>query len=222
MPEIDVVIAGRQPGLRATHKATGNTIIVRAGKKGENMGYLDLVVDPDGEIIEYGGRSVPLGNRVRDNKEIAILVNEMNAELQRLKEEVKEARRREYQSQFVTDRYIGAEACARCHEPEYESWKASGHANAYESLVSLGMQSSGDCLKCHVVGHNTPTGFYSSETEPDLAAVQCESCHRMGTDHVSDGEGEEVVSIDCMSCHDAENSPDFELESYLEKIKHWD
>jgi len=64
-------------------------------------------------------------------------------------------------------------------------------------------------------------GFYSPETEPDLAAVRCESCHRMGTDHISDREGEEAVLIECMSCHDAENSPDSEMESCMEKIGRW-
>ena len=77
------------------------------------------------------------------------------------------------------------------------------------------------------VGIDTPsidygqsTGFESARMKPDLAAVQCEACHNMGTLHEPVGK-EDQIAATCATCHDPENSPDFDLTAYLEKIRHW-
>ena len=146
----------------------------------------------------------------------------MKAETGRAAKEGQIIKQREYSNQLEVDRYIGAEMCARCHESEYEKWSATAHASAWTTLVDVDMHESGDCVSCHVTGHGEKTGFEDFRMKPNLAGVQCEACHNMGTLHAVGGEDRASLSADaCVGCHDAENSPDFDLTDYLEKIRHW-
>jgi len=78
--------------------------------------------------------------------------------------------------------YVGAGKCKMCHKIEYESWEASQHARAFESLKG-DEQSNAECLKCHAVAGNA-----------EMPGVQCESCH---------GPGSEFKSMKVMKDHDA-------------------
>lgn len=220
---IDVAVMGHRGGLRATHTTTGNTIVIRPGSRGQYIGHLDLVVDPEGEVVEYGGRSVALSETYPKDSRVQTLVNELTAEIDRLTKEDRLRAQTEYQNQMEVDRYLGAETCARCHQPEYEQWKDSRHAHAFTTLEDLGMTASAECVSCHVTGSGAKTGYTSARSSPDLTSVQCESCHQMGTQHDAMGEGGELrlASATCTGCHDQENSPDYDPESYMEKIRHW-
>ncbi len=222
VPGIDVVVAGRRAGVRATHMSIGNTIVIRSGSKGQHVGYLDVVVDPHGEIVEYGGRAALLGKQVRTDPDVQRLVNEVKAEVEKLQKKGEQTRQTELESLMKPDRFLGALMCARCHLPEYERWESSGHARAFQTLVTLGMQTSDECLACHVVGYGEDTGFLSPETQPDLASVQCESCHRIGTEHAVGSEREAITAEACLTCHDSENSPEFEAAAYMDRIRHWE
>jgi hypothetical protein len=68
----------------------------------------------------------------------------------------------------------------------------------------------------------------------------CENCHGPGSAHVAAENGDVDVSDEeleklqlemrltlkqaedkCFECHDIDNSPDFEFESYWEEVKHY-
>jgi predicted CXXCH cytochrome family protein len=82
------------------------------------------------------------------------------------------------------------------------------------------MEASEDCFGCHTVGRGKPSGFVSRSARPDLAGVQCESCHGFGSGHHTGLTTENAEAL-CRTCHDATNSPGFEYTSYLAKIRHW-
>jgi hypothetical protein len=222
VPEIDVVAMGHPTSqTRLAHMTVGNTIVVQAGTRGQNLGYLDLTVGPSGEIVEYAGRSIPLEKQIRDDPAVVALANELKAEMGRAAAEEQQARDVEYRNQQKVDRYLGAGICARCHPAEFERWSASAHASAWKSLSDLGMEKNDECVACHVTGWGVETGFFSPAIAPDLTGVQCESCHGLGTLH---GKGPDPIdgAGDCSACHDPANSPNFDLDSYMQKIKHWD
>lgn len=196
--------------------------MVRPGNRGQYVGYVDLVVNPAGEIVEYGGRSIVLGDKVEKDPAILTLVAEMNAESGRAQMEGQLLKQKEYSRQLEVDRFIGAEMCARCHESEYDKWADSAHAHAWTTLVDMNMHETDDCVTCHVTGYGEATGFEDYRLVPNLAGVQCEACHNMGTLHAVDGSDRASLKADaCVGCHDAENSPDFDLTGYLDKIRHW-
>lgn len=97
-----------------------------------------------------------------------------------------------------------------------------------------------ECLSCHVTGWQPQevirykSGFVNKQESPHLLGQQCENCHGPGSNHI------ELVEMDkleeakkvmrvtlaeakkntCYQCHDLDNSPKFEFDSYWEKIKH--
>jgi 2',3'-cyclic-nucleotide 2'-phosphodiesterase (5'-nucleotidase family) len=222
VPEIDVAVLGHRGGLRRTHALAGETIVMRVGTRGQYLGWVDLTVDPSGKVVEFDGISTTIDvDKYPPHPEIATLVNELGAEMERLQKEERMIQQIQYQNEQEVDRYLGAEACARCHQPEYEQWKEGPHGHAWATLVDVGMDTNAECVSCHVTGAGEATGFRSAQTHPDLTNVQCESCHQMGTLHESTGDRGELVADSCVGCHDQENSPDFDPVSYMERIRHW-
>lgn len=104
-----------------------------------------------------------------------------------------------------------------------------------------------ECLSCHVTGWNPQeyfpyvSGYLDFEQSKHLHANGCENCHGPGSDHVAAESGDEDVSEEeqekrraemrisleearkskCYECHDLDNSPDFEFDSYWEEVKHY-
>lgn len=101
--------------------------------------------------------------------------------------------------------YVGAAACAACHEAIVTSWQATPHAWALETLRKVGAERDPECVACHVVGwsrdptrawQRTASSFRPPRPDdgdapatatrgPVLHGVQCESCHGPGADHVA-------------------------------------
>lgn len=103
-----------------------------------------------------------------------------------------------------------------------------------------------ECLSCHVTGWN-PQGFFpylsgymDLKESAHLHGNGCENCHGPGSEHyavengdleVSDEQRDKLrlamrVSLEdarkslCYECHDIDNSPDFDFDSYWEQIVH--
>jgi len=145
----------------------------------------------------------------------------------------------------ILGRFVGSAKCESCHEPSYEVWKKSGHSDAWDTLVNLDppRDFNPECIACHVIGWN-PTlyfpyehGFLSEAETPQLVDVGCESCHGPGEAHINAELGsdkelqeklrqaavitkEESEKRQCMTCHDLDNSPDFDFETYWPLIEH--
>lgn len=106
-----------------------------------------------------------------------------------------------------------------------------------------------ECLACHSTGWDPQrairhtSGFVDLETTPGLKGQQCENCHGPGAQHVEferalkemGGQpSEETVAARqdlqltltaaknnvCIRCHDLDNSPNFDFDTYYQKIKH--
>ena len=143
--------------------------------------------------------------------------------------------------------YVGTEKCKACHEESYRVWKKSKHAEAWRSLETISKPPrtyDPECICCHVVGWNPQemhpyvSGFSNElgKITTHLTNVGCESCHGPGEKHCQAEMGgntqlqEELqagvrVSLDtskklCYTCHDLDNSPHFDFETYWPKIEH--
>lgn len=141
-----------------------------------------------------------------------------------------------------THAFVGAETCKMCHHTDkqgkqYDIWKASAHANAYETLktekadkmaAEKGFKTKAAeteaCLKCHVSGYNVDASLKEKKFKME-DGVQCETCHGAGADYKSlkvmkdeklaEENGlrffktdEERVAL-CKECHNSE-SPTFD------------
>lgn len=106
--------------------------------------------------------------------------------------------------------YVGLETCAGCHDDVAASFGETAHAGSLEVLAAAGSDDDPECLACHVTG-------LEDSTYVD-GAVTCEACHGPGGEHVATGDAAaikaEVGEADCLKCHTADWSPDFDYETY--------
>jgi hypothetical protein len=90
------------------------------------------------------------------------------------------------------------------------------------TLEKKHQQFDNECVGCHVVGFQKG-GFQSLITTPQLANVQCESCHGPGRQHSENpgkGYGFMPTPVGCTVCHKEPNDPDFDFAVYWPKIRH--
>jgi predicted CXXCH cytochrome family protein len=86
----------------------------------------------------------------------------------------------------------------------------------------VGKQYHLDCIGCHVDGWQKPMGVCRIDKTADREQVSCESCHGPGTTHLANPVKENMPRPQkevCMGCHDHENSPHFDFETYVLKIR---
>lgn len=116
--------------------------------------------------------------------------------------------------------YVGPKKCKMCHQDIYAAWEKTGHAKAFSAL-SAEEQEKGECITCHITGH---------DDEGELIAnVTCEACHGPGSEYKSpkimskkwndDPETYKAKAIEaglvypteenCKGCHKKEGNPNF-------------
>jgi len=128
-----------------------------------------------------------------------------------------------YRVSGPSPQYIGAQACAGCHDNILTTELKTPHAGAFTNalFVAAGGQINRSCLPCHTVGYGLPTGFVSKSKTPLLAGVQCENCHGPAANHAANPDDPTVIpQVDiaatvCGGCHSAShttytNAPTFE------------
>jgi len=103
-----------------------------------------------------------------------------------------------------------------------QSWEASGHAHAWQTLVPRGFHVDPYCLQCHTTGYGFPGGFESVRRSATMFGVGCENCHGPSTAHAKDPKIRTpfVAADQCIRCHDHENSPNFEYADHWLRIRH--
>lgn len=85
----------------------------------------------------------------------------------------------------VKSLYAGAHQCQFCHKEAYQSWRATRHSRAMQTLVDRNQQFNPECVKCHTTGYQQSNGFYAAGHGPSqpMQGVQCEVCHGPAKEH---------------------------------------
>ena len=218
-PELDLVIYSHEANLPAKNeRSTQEQMVVNAGREGEYLARVDVTLDESLGILSHKFSSTMLSDLIPDSPNVRkILTSSMDMAIERgfqVPESVKEP--------FRGGSYVGSEWCAGCHPEPYRIWSESSHAKAFAPLREKKKESDPACLRCHVTGYRFFTGFESEEETPDLASVGCEACHGVGGNHVSNPTNRfgRIHRGNCKSCHDKQNSPRFDYNTYYKKIAH--
>lgn len=244
-PQFDIVVtAGTppEPPVEPTRFKDGR-LFIEVGTKGMNaivLGFYDV-----GQRVRY--QRVPLDSRFPQAPEVTLMLAEYQQQLKELGLEGLGIRPAPNPKLIEMGNYVGSRKCQPCHEPSYEIWRKTGHAKAWRTLKELEIPRTHDpeCISCHVIGWH-PTeyfpyegGFLSEEKTPHLVDVGCEACHGPGEKHVQAEMGSNVeaqekyrrlvrVTLEdarqwqCVSCHDLDNSPDFEFDTYWPVVAHYE
>lgn len=126
-------------------------------------------------------------------------------------------------------KYTGSQSCATCHGEIVKKWEKSKHGHAFETLKKAGQEKKADCLQCHTVGYGDESGYTAHVGDQSFEAVGCESCHGPGEKHIQSKKKEDIRGLGddcpfcvieqiCLSCHDSENSPNFNIHKGLESV----
>jgi hypothetical protein len=194
--------------------ASGKAVIVSGFPKGQKLGILSLKLNSKGNVIGSSHRWQALKQDVAEDPMVRAVLKEYDQKVAALLKE-------EELKPVSHVQYLGSESCVECHQPYVESWKTTKHSAAFATLERVGKSKDPECVRCHTVGFDEEGGFLSLKATPGLANVQCESCHGPGREHAAGFSPMRPIGIEvCLRCHTHENSPEFDFQKYLEKIKH--
>jgi hypothetical protein len=228
-PEIDTIIGARQVNNMNEVQHFNRATITYAYNQTKYLGELRVYVKADGSIENQVNRFVALDSTIPDDSDAVRAVtnahneftNQQNQEAQQISSSLSKSPGGLLVG--VDSPFVGAETCAGCHQSEYDIWAKTGHAHAMATLENKSQQFDNECVGCHVVGFGKKGGFQNLVTTPQLANVQCESCHGPGRDHVlspAKGFGHMATPVGCMQCHTQPNSPDFNFATYWPQVRH--
>lgn len=82
----DVVVVGHSPDSKFLPERTGETLLIKAGSRGQYVSVLDLTLDPDKGVVEYNGESQPMGDAVVEDPQYKAMVDAFNAKYDGMKE----------------------------------------------------------------------------------------------------------------------------------------
>lgn len=220
---IDIMITGHEPYIICDNpRKFGKTYMVMNGDRGRFACRLNLGLNRAKEIQSCQGLETKMDETIKLDSDMEALVQAYKKSLS-----LSGTLRTGVKGELVS-RYAGADSCQKCHPQAYTIWKSTGHADALDTLKSKNNDKREECLSCHVVGWSRSDGYVNNELTPQMAGVQCESCHGGGVDHLKASRDKKASAISkgagpetCLPCHTKENSPAFNYSTYLPKIKHW-
>lgn len=210
-PSINLVIYSSQSQPQGLAEQIGRTWLVTSGDQGKYV----LAIPFTGDQLEAPA-VFSLGPEVADDPAVSRYYKQY---LDRLRSE-KLVERMPKPSE---EEFVGSKACQSCHTEDYEIWTNSAHSKAWATLKADGHDADPDCVGCHTVGVDSKNGFIVEEKTPHLTDVGCESCHGPGKRHVEAPEKAPMPTVgkaSCMPCHNLSHSPNFDFESYWQRIEH--
>ncbi len=246
-PDFNLVVTsdGQPEPPDKLQRITGmKTLYIEVGHKGMSAIVLGFYDEPQ-KTVRY--QRVHLDSRFKASSEMKTLMSAYQDQLKALGFAGLGLRAAPQPQKETNGKLVGSAKCESCHEESYAIWKKSLHSKAYDTLVKLDPPRNFDpeCVSCHVVGWN-PTnffpyegGFESQEKTPKLTDVGCESCHGPGEKHVAAEAGTSEALMEkyriasrltkadskkyfCVTCHDGDNSPDFNFETYWPLVEHYE
>lgn len=212
VPDVILRKAGKDesepPSTPTTIKEAPNTLIISVGHKGRYVGvvgvfktnlarrpyalkYQLVSVGPEYETPKGQEKTNPVMALMEDFA-WAVKEGEYILKYQTVQHPVQVA--------FPGSKYVGSQRCERCHRHAHKIWSkvwdGKSHSHAFASLVKATRPSlrqyDPECVKCHVVGFEHPTGYgdalrNKNETRIGrLTDVGCESCHGPCSEHIRD------------------------------------
>lgn len=248
-PQYQVVVTAHgasEPPAEPQKIEGTETLLIEIGHKGMFGIALGLYRD-QATPIRY--QRIPIDHRFADSPEMLKLKEHYQQQLKTLGWEGLGLRPKAFPRANGPDdlngKFVGSKACAECHPTAYGIWEETAHAHAADTLAKQkpARQFDPECISCHAVGWNPQefypyaTGFVSMEQTPQLAGMGCENCHGPGAGHVAAEQGSDAslrnvgrekmkLTLEmakdktCATCHDLDNSPEFNFADYWPQVEH--
>ena len=216
---IDVCIMGHTHRILKSERIVEDTVVLGAPHEGRYVGRADIFVDDaNGQVMAVEVEVTSLDEAVEHEAEMALRVDAYKASF----EEFKLAKRASFPRDLGSEKesYLGSRSCKNCHEDTWSAFAESSHSKSFTSIRAKGQSNEPECILCHTTGYRYLNGYAEERPFNKMVNVQCEACHGYGTEHARDGKWRAQAQDSCVTCHDKENSPEFDYATYWEKIKH--
>ena len=181
----------------------GKTQIVQVGEKGLQVGVVGVFPAAGGgfdlryeRVVLSEEYLTPPGAAAEKASKVLALLQEYSDEVRRIDSlKLFRAKTRPHPAQVKAASanlgdlsFVGSDACKACHPAEWQQHQQTKHSHAYAALAEVakrpsGRQFDGECIVCHTVGFENPTGYDNEAATPHLKNVGCESCHGPGSGH---------------------------------------
>ncbi|MEO6724529.1 MAG: multiheme c-type cytochrome [Blastocatellia bacterium] len=223
--DLDIIINTDERGLVPDPRQINNALVVYAAKETKHLGELRFYTDKDGAVDRFTARYVQLDEVIPDDPQMGAMAKQARQEIDVVQNRLAEEEAKAYVADTSQPSpYVQSETCAKCHQAEYDVWQKSRHSHAFAALETKNRTFDAACIGCHSLGFQQPGGFVNIKATPQLANVQCESCHGPGAAHVAGPAAGNYKTPpknqSCLICHDRENSPDFDFAKYWPVITH--
>ena len=211
----------------------GATLLVNVGQRGKYVGVVGLYQNPKEKPryqritlnTRFNGPAKPMKTLIEDElrqqfKDLGVVEN---------------FPRHDFVNGTQDARFLGADACRRCHPGTFTKWASTKHAHGFDSLEKDPKPNvifDAECVTCHTTGFEYNSGWKSPAATPYLKGNQCENCHGPGSLHAAAPDDPAAlapmkVTADqadknrlCLRCHDEDNSPHFDFAKYWGQITH--
>ncbi len=216
---IDLCVMGHTHRTLKNERIIEDTIVLGAPHEGRYVGRADIFVESsDGKVMAVDVKLTSLDDSVEHEPEMLARVEAYKTGFA----EFKLAKRAAYPRDLGSDKetFLGGRSCKNCHEDIWSAYTASDHSQAFTSIRKKAQINEPECIVCHTTGYRYKNGYAETRPFNQLINVQCEACHGYGTEHSRDGKWRARAQDSCVTCHDKENSPEFDYAVYWEKIKH--
>jgi len=231
LPEVDLVVGGPDrrdggsPGHALPPEPHGRTLAAAVTHKGMFLARFNVPLP--GSAEPWSGAIERLDDRFGDHPDQTANLALFHAELER---DDFTPDQTNFAPSFPLDappdyQIAGSGRCGRCHAEDERLTALTGHARAWESLAQQGAHVDPYCQRCHTTGYGLPGGFVSVSQSPQRVDVGCESCHGPSAAHC-DAPKQVPTTYHrrakdrCLTCHDRENSPEFQYATYWKQIRH--
>ncbi len=216
---IDICIMGHTHRTLKNERIVEDSIFLAAPHEGRYVGRADIFIEEsDGKVMAVDVNLVSLDDAVEHEPDMLARVEGYKASFEDFKLAKRAAFPRDLGSE--KEKYLGGRACKSCHEDTWAAYAESGHNQAFTTIRKKGQTNEPECILCHTTGYRYKNGYAEERPYNHLVNVQCEACHGYGTEHSRDGKWLAQAQDACVTCHDQENSPEFDYAVYWEKIKH--
>ncbi len=210
-------LTGNRDTLAASLDFENNPPAINNWKLGRYLGFVSFDPLEDGGYA-LSGLNIPLDEELVDSARITAVLDEFKGGLKDVFAEI---------MPFDDDSiYFPPEYCAACHQSQYDSYVASGHAKARQTLEDDNQLYNLDCISCHII--------YDPD-ENELMPMNCITCHSNIDDlhvYAAMDDPSSIVAPDppvtsydyafCVRCHDELNSTPFRdhWPQYVNRIFH--
>jgi hypothetical protein len=221
--DIDMILNGYKHQFQSPMAQINHTKILYAESEARTLGEARLLAKK-GEPVQIFTIDHVLTSNIADDPQLAAFVATA-------KPEIAEVQNRLARSSTPSEAipvaapaaFLTTAGCRKCHEKAFSTWASSQHAHAMDTLKRTKKEFDTSCVGCHSTAAGKTGGFVDLYKTPQMANVQCESCHGTGLAHAQNPTAARMKTngkTGCLTCHTRSNSPEFQFEAYWKKIAH--